>query len=121
MGMRDLQDKPLTRRDHASIEDTPHIRGTHGFKAVSAAYTATSRDWFIIVDASSAAVTITLPPALSMKFRGELNIKKIDSSSNAVTIDGHVSETIDGTTTKVIAIQYVNITLISDGSNWYIK
>jgi hypothetical protein len=47
-------------------------------------------------------------------------IKKIDSSANAVTIDGNGSETIDGSATQVIVTQNVCLTVVSDGTEWWI-
>ncbi len=47
-------------------------------------------------------------------------IKKIDSSANTVTIDANGSETIDGQLTVTLTAQYESVTLVSDGSNWFI-
>ena len=47
------------------------------------------------------------------------NIKKIDASSNTVTVDGNAS-TIDGSTTQTISSRYDNPVVQCDGSNWYI-
>jgi len=73
-----------------------------------------------LVDASSGAVTITLPSALTSSAL-EFRVKKIDSSANNVIVDGDGSETIDGATTATITTQYESITLISNGTGWYIK
>ena len=72
----------------------------------------------ILVDASSAAVTITLPPAADA-FK-ELCIKKIDATGNTVTLDGNASETIDDSTTLVLSSQYDAVRISSDGSEWWI-
>lgn len=73
----------------------------------------------ILVDATSAAITVTLPAAAS--YLGRIYyVKKIDSSANAVTIDGSGSETIDDQLTAVISIQYTCLTLFSDGTEWWI-
>lgn len=66
-------------------------------------YTATEDDYTILVNATSAAVTINLPRTS----RGRIYVvKKIDASANAVTIDANQSQTIDGATTLVLASQY---------------
>lgn len=83
------------------------------------AYTATASDYTIICDASSAAFTITLPAAASHTDR-IYHIKKIDSSSNTVTVDGNGSEPIDDATTAVLTTQYESITIQSTGSEWWI-
>lgn len=83
----------------------------------TAHYTAAGTDSVILVDATSAVVTITLPPAA--RHRGLLlAIKKIDASANAVTIDGNGSETIDGSATATLSAQWDVEELISDGTGW---
>jgi len=47
-----------------------------------------------------------------------LTFKKIDSGSNSCTIDPLGSQTIDGLTTVVLATQYEDVTISSDGTNW---
>lgn len=85
----------------------------------SADYTATTADDVLLVDASGAARTITLYAASGNSGK-ILHIKKTDSSANSVTVDGNASETIDGATTKVLALQYESVTIVCDGSNWYV-
>lgn len=80
-------------------------------------YAATATDNYILCDASSGQITITLPAATSGKI---LHIKKTDSSGNNVIIDGNGSETIDDELTKIITAQYTAIAIVSDGSNWSI-
>jgi len=71
-----------------------------------------------LVDASSTNATITLPLA-SHAARREYHIKKVDSSTNTVTIKTQ-SGTIDGETTVIIANQYTSCRLYSDGKNYHI-
>lgn len=92
---------------------------TQNIVSKTAAYTATDRDYTILCNATSAAFTITLPAAASHTGR-IYNIKKTDSSANAVTIDGNASETIDGTTTKILNTQYDRLMIQCDGSNWHV-
>jgi hypothetical protein len=73
----------------------------------------------ILCNATSGAITITLPAA-SSNTNKIYGIKKIDSSINTITIDGNASETIDGALTQVISSQYDCLTIMCDGSNWYI-
>ncbi len=87
--------------------------------AKSGAYTITAADGLVVADASGGAFTVTLPAAAD--FTGRVyRIKKIDSSANAVTIDGNGSETIDGATTAVLSTQYEAITVVSDGTEWWV-
>ena len=98
--------------------------GATGVQAVAVStktgsHTATVNDWVIICNASSGALTITLPPAAGLE-AVVYHIKKIDSNANIVTIDGNGSETIDDATTASITTQYENVMIVCDGSNWHI-
>lgn len=73
----------------------------------------------VLCDCTSNTITINLPTASGISGR-IYHIKKIDSSANAVTIDGNGGETVDGTTTKVLSSQYDSVMIVSDGSNWLI-
>ena len=90
----------------------------HSYEGISALTTAGDKCIYF-VDASSSGVTVNLPPAASVP-RRVYNVKKIDSSSNVVTIDADGSETIDGVGTISITTQYDNYTVVSDGSQWFI-
>jgi len=70
----------------------------------------------ILSDASAGAISVTLPePKKDMV----VIVKKIDSSTNAVTILPNGSETIDGGTSFSLANQNDYVRLVSDGTNWY--
>lgn len=110
-GSQTLTNKTLT---------TPAINGVkYGITTKTSNYTATVADTYINVDATSGAVTILLPAA-SGNTGLELNVKKIDSSANAVIVDGNASETIDGATTKNITVQNDAFTFVCDGTGWFI-
>jgi hypothetical protein len=96
------------------------LRGSMGVQIVSksSSYTATANDYFILVDASGGAVTITLPASSGITGR-VYNIKKTDSSGNAVIIDPNSTETIDGLGTMSTTTQYQAFTVVCDGSNWW--
>ncbi len=83
-----------------------------------ASYTAgTNDEVMILADATAASQTINL---LSTG-RNTYIIKKIDSSVNTVTIDPAGAATIDGSTTKVLTVQYTSLMIVRDGSgNWHI-
>lgn len=85
----------------------------------TSAYTVAVADEVITVDATSGAVTITLP-ALSGNLGRWIIVKKIDASGNAVTLDGNASENIDGATTKVLAAQYAHTTIVAGASEWHV-
>lgn len=85
----------------------------------TAAYTMTATDSICLADATSASFVITLP-AVASSAGIMYNIKKIDSSANTVTIDGNAAELIDGAANTVLGFQFQSISLICDGSAWYI-
>ena len=66
-------------------------------------YTLTTGDYTMRCDATSGNLTMTLPatPTVGMV----VNIKKIDSTANTVTIAGN-GVLIDGASTKVLSSQY---------------
>lgn len=80
----------------------------------TANYTASDKD-YVLADATSGIITITLPTAAANLMVG---VKKVDSSANEVTVTG--GGTIDGAASKVIGTQYDGVTLICDGTNWFI-
>ena len=82
-------------------------------------YTATEYDYTILCDATSGDITITLPNA-ALVIGHVYSIKKIDSTTNTVTIEALVSDTIDGSNTVSTDIQWTSIFIQSDGNNWYI-
>lgn len=88
-------------------------------RTITASATVSASDVVILADATSAAITITLPAAASSAGR-VLYIKKIDASANAVTIDGNASETIDDALTKANTTQYLSYTIVCDGAEWWI-
>lgn len=66
----------------------------------------------------SANITVNLVAAATCGSGFKYQIK--NRSANTITIDPNGSETIDGSTTLNIATQEANLTLITDGSNWFI-
>jgi hypothetical protein len=97
-----------------------------GDASVAATATKTSNytivsgtDVVILANASSGAVTITLPTA-SSSAGYKFDIKRIDSTGNTCTIARSGSDTIDGGTSLTLDVQYISVTVVSDGSAWYI-
>ncbi len=88
-------------------------------KTANYTVTESDRDKLILVDATSGAVTISLLAAATAGSGFRVAIKKVDSSGNAVTVDGNGSETIDGATTSTLSTQYDTDNLICNGSNWF--
>ena len=91
----------------------------HGVISISADTTLAENNNAVLCDASSGTITVTLPA--SANYSGiRYHIKKTDSSSNVITISPDGSETIDGQSSYVVNNQYESITLVCDGSNWFI-
>jgi hypothetical protein len=81
-------------------------------------YTATTSDDLILCSGSAFTVTLYAASGNSGK---QIRFKKTDSSTaNTITIDGNGSETIDGALTYTLDVQYEEVTLVCDGSNWYV-
>lgn len=114
--------------DPAPVNNTRDFIGSSAaFIAAQAAattvygpYTPTYTNQAVMVDASSAPVTVTLPTAVgNLGFR--TSIKKTDSTANAVTVATTGSQLIEGASTRVISVQYQSLDFISDGSNWVVN
>lgn len=89
---------------------------TYTVQSKTTHYTCTNNE-IVLVDATAAAVTITLPAAVT---GAQIIVKKTDSSANVVTIATPSAETIDGVATTRLTVQHESITLVSDGTNWFI-
>jgi hypothetical protein len=70
----------------------------------------------VIADATSGSIVMTLPAPLAGQ---TITIKKICPSANTVTITP-ISGTIDGAASKVLTVQYQSITVVCDGTNYFI-
>lgn len=87
--------------------------------AKTTTYTVADTDHVVKCDATSAAFTVTLPPAGAQTGR-LLHIKKVDSSANRITIDGNASELVEDAVTQQLIYQGENLMLQSDGTQWWV-
>ena len=92
---------------------------TVAIREVSASGPVLGNDYIVLVDATSAAVTLDLPAAAD-NTGAIVVVKKIDSSVNTVTVEANASETIDGAANKALTTQYESITIVCDGTEWWI-
>lgn len=84
---------------------------------VSANATVDQHDYLVRADASGGDVTVTLPPAADSEGM-VVNVKKVDSSANVVTIDGDGTELLDDAETFDLVLQGENLMMQCDGSSW---
>jgi len=85
----------------------------------TANYTAAATDDVILANATSGNIVVTLAAASGLT--GHVyRIKKIDSSTNTVTITPNGSNKIDNASTVVMSVQYQSYEIVSDGSNWWV-
>lgn len=85
----------------------------------TATFTAGATEYMIACDASSGAITANLP-ALSGVLGRFYTIIKTDSTGNAVTLDGNISETINGATTLALAAQWQYVTVWATSGGWLV-
>lgn len=98
----------------SSSDIDPDIR-----TVTASSYSVVSSDTYIACDATSNTVTINLLAA-SVDPKKILSVKKTDSGSNACTLDGSGSETIDGDTTFDLLSEDESVTITTDGTEWLI-
>ena len=92
-------------------------------RTVAAHYTATDADDVVLADATAGTVNVTLP--LAAQSEGHvIHIKKVDTvAGNKVVAVGNGSETIDKSASKeldYLAPVFESITVVSDGTEWWI-
>lgn len=91
----------------------------YGTTSISADITLAADDFALTevfeVDTSSAAVTITLPAASTVKGMGK---SFVNIGTGTMTLDGSGSETIIGATTLVSAVQWDAPRAYCNGTSW---
>lgn len=73
----------------------------------------------ILCDCTSNAIVVNLPKSADCSGI-RYDIKKLDSTSNKVDITPSGSETIDNQTGWPLVAQYTSVTLVNDGSGWWV-
>jgi hypothetical protein len=118
--------RPITRTELAQL------RGSVGYlravvrrlvtpvtTPVTADYTVIDTDQVILADASLAVgtLTVTLLPAVDGQ---RVIVKKVDASATSVTVEGDGAETIEGAANVVLAAQWDDVEVLSDGVQWLV-
>ena len=88
------------------------------YSAISSSTTAVA-NYHYTVDTSSSAVTLTLP-ARSGITAGTIIRVKLGTAGNDLTIDGNSSETIDGVASIVLESPHAGVTLVCNGTSWFV-
>ncbi len=104
---------PIDCQGNAKVLFTNNIGAS--VKTVTANTTLSFQEC-LLVNASGGTRTITLSDPVDGRV---VTIKKIDSSANAITIQGYSGENIDGAGTATLSSQWSTVTLYSDGTDWY--
>jgi hypothetical protein len=88
--------------------------------AKTAAYTVLNTDRLVLTNTAGGALTATLPPIATAQ--GQIvTFKQVGTGTNALTIDGSGSETIDGAANiATLNAQYDTITLMAGPSEWHV-
>lgn len=86
-------------------------------RTVSASFSVTARDRFLLVDASSAQVNVQLFEASAGTAGKRIDIKRINGGLNSVVISGGL---IDGESSQTLSNQYDNVTLTNNGVEFFI-
>jgi hypothetical protein len=89
------------------------------YVAKTAGYTVTATDYTVAANASTGALSITLPTSVGITGKVYV-VKKMDSTANVVTVATTSSQTIDGATTRALSLQYDAISVQADGANWIV-
>lgn len=120
-GDTDPPASPIKTWDNVSpIRANPVPSITTSAKTTNYTVLTTDKGFIILVDASSGAVTVTLPAAATAADGFYVYVMKTDSSTNAVTVDGDGAETIDGQTTFALGNQYDAGLFVTNATAWFV-
>jgi hypothetical protein len=93
-----------------------------GINAVSSAdYTVTDTDAYGTIDVTTGSSnrTVTLP-TLADNLGRTITVRKADSGSGYVLVDGESTETINGQTIFYITAQYESVTVVASATEWVV-
>lgn len=90
-----------------------------GVSTKTANYVATKNDSVILCDATSGGFTVTLPDATTC-LGTSITIKKIDSTTNRITVQSVGGQYIDGDNgTEYLPAQWEALNIVSNGTKWF--
>ncbi len=106
----------------AGPASTLHVGGSQSVHriTVKADHVLTDGDHYVGVTDTSAARTVTLPPATDRS--GRVYVVKDESGGagvHAISVQPHAGEKIDGADSLMISTAYGHLRVISDGKQWF--
>lgn len=83
------------------------------------AYSAAAGD-YVIADTTTAGFNVTLPTAAAAGSGVKVSVKKVDASTNAVTVVVSGGGVIDNVVSDAISTQWQSHDYLSNGTQWYL-
>lgn len=93
------------------------IPDAYAVRTATASGNLLSTDEFVIAAPASANITLTLPAA-STNVGTAITVKR--NSASYLVYVAPASGTIDGSASYTLSANYQSVTVISDGTNWFI-
>jgi hypothetical protein len=101
------------------IYGDPSALGTFPYRTITSDYTVTNLDYSIFADSSHSPRSVFMPDASSVP--GKINnVKKIDSETYPISVFTFGGQKIDNASVQIISSPFSNMTVQSDGTNWWI-
>ena len=104
-----------------TAEPTEPIRTSPAAKTTTYPIVVADQDKLILGDATGGGFTITLPTVALAGNGFRVGVKKIDSTTSVVTVDGAGAETIDGAADYLLTEQYQTAWFRCNGTVWYVE
>lgn len=105
--------------DHPVGYDIVDGQRSYATTSVTGDYTANPTDEAIMANATSAALTVTLPTATGRT--RSIMVAKTDSSANAVTVAAQAGQTINGVASKTHSAQWSSGEYFPNGNGWFAR
>lgn len=105
--------------DHPIGYDIIDGQRSYATTTVTGNYTLNPTDEAVMANATSGALTVTLPTAVG-RVRSVL-VAKTDSSANAVTVAAQAGQTINGVATKAHSSQWSSGEYFPSGNGWFAR
>ena len=115
--LKDSSDTTIWTVDNIGTAAESAVLSKTGAYTVAAADTGA----LILCNASGGAFTVTLPAAADQTSGFSVYIKKIDTSSNAITVEPNAAETLEDQTNWLVSQPYECIRITTDTVEWFIS